>query len=385
MIGKEFSSEIKEFFDEKTGNIVKQLTSDGSNNFHFYFTDNSFCKGDQEIYFLSDRSSERPEVYNLFKMNLSNGKMLQLTDESKGITPSFHTKTPDGDIVVYVTGNSLKKIEISTLKTTVLYEEKPGIQLGHPHISADKRYVGMARNEVVPIERGANYKGFKETMYGIKKGWITLISMDGKEVFDVFEDTHWLGHFQFSPINSSLAIFCHEGPWNLVHQRIWLLDLRSRSPKPLYRQGEDDCIGHEFWTSDGKIFFDNRRKGHDGTITIHKTQATIQNAPLSGQIPFVGLADDKGNLIKQIDLPFYCNHYHSNHNNTLLIGDEVDDLVLIDLSGEKATMKTLCSHNTSWNTQKTHCHPTFSWNNELILFTSDREGACNLYLIELPK
>ncbi|WP_121664853.1 oligogalacturonate lyase family protein [Metabacillus litoralis] len=385
MIGKEFSSEIKEFFDEKTGNIVKQLTSDGSNNFHFYFTDNSFCKGDQEIYFLSDRSSEWPEVYNLFKMNLSNGKMQQLTDELKGITPSFHTKTPDGDIVVYVTGNSLKKIEISTLKTTVLYEEKLGIQLGHPHISADKRYVGMARNEVVPIERGANYKGFKETMYGIKKGWITLISMDGKEVFDVFEDTHWLGHFQFSPINSSLAIFCHEGPWNLVHQRIWLLDLRSRSPKPLYRQGEDDCIGHEFWTSDGKIFFDNRRKGHDGTITIHKTQATIQNAPLSGQIPFVGLADDKGNLIKQIDLPFYCNHYHSNYNNTLLIGDEVDDLVLIDLSGEKATIKTLFSHNTSWNTQKTHCHPTFSWNNELILFTSDREGACNLYLIELPK
>nr|WP_106783487.1 oligogalacturonate lyase family protein [Lysinibacillus timonensis] len=385
MIGKEFTSEIKEYIDEKTGNVVKQLTSNGSNNFHFYFTDNSFCTGDREIYFLSDRSSERPSVYNLFKMDLETGKMLQLTDEPEGITPSFHTKTPAGDIIVYVSGRLLKKLETSTNKTTVLYEEKPGIVLGHPHISADKRYIGMARNEYVPIERGANYRGFKETMYATKKGWITLISMDGKEVFDVFQDTHWLGHFQFSPINSSLATFCHEGPWNLVHQRIWLLDIRSRSPQPLFRQGEDDCIGHEFWTNDGKIFFDNRRKGHDGTITIHKTQATIQHSHASEQIPFVGLIDDEGNLIRQIDLPFYCNHYHSNLDNTLLVGDEVEDIVLIDLSGEKATIQPLCSHHTSWNTQQTHCHPTFSWNNEKILFTSDREGTCNLYLIELPK
>lgn len=385
MIGKEFPSEIKEYIDEKTGNVVKQLTSNGSNNFHFYFTDNSFCKGNQDIYFLSDRSSERPAIYNLFKMNLETGGILQLTDEPEGITPSFHTKTPEGDIVVYVTGRLLKKIEISTLKTTVLYEEKPGIELGHPHISADKRYIGMARNEFVPIKRGANYRGFKETMYATKKGWITLISMDGKEVFDVFQDTHWLGHFQFSPKNSSLATFCHEGPWNLVHQRIWLLDIRSRSPQPLFRQGEDDCIGHEFWTNDGKIFFDNRRKGHDGTITVYKTQATTQNLNTSGQIPFVGLANEEGKIIRQIDLPFYCNHYHSNNDNTLLVGDEIEDLVLIDMSGEKATIKTLCSHHTSWNTQQTHCHPTFSWNNEKILFTSDREGTCNLYVIELPK
>jgi oligogalacturonide lyase len=385
MIGKEFPSEIKEYVDQKTGNMVKQLTSNGSNNYHFYFTDNSFSADDKEIYFLSDRSSNKPEVYNLFKMELETGKMVQLTNESEGVAPSFHTKTPESDIVVYVTGKQLKKLDVSTLETTVLYDERPGIQLGHPHISADKKYIGMARNERVPIERGANYRGFKETMYATKKGWITLISLDGAEVFDVFEDTHWLGHFQFSPTHNSLATFCHEGPWNLVHQRIWLLDIRARSVQPVFRQGEDDCIGHEFWTSDGKIFFDNRRKGHDGTITVHKTQATIQKEEETGQIPFVGLADENGQLLRKIDLPYYCNHYHSNSDNTLLIGDEVEDLVLVDISGEQATIETVCSHYTSWNTQRTHCHPTFSWDNTKILFTSDRDGVCNLYLVELPK
>jgi oligogalacturonide lyase len=372
---------MKEYVDEKTGNFVKQLTF-GSNNFHFYFTDNSFTLGDEEIYFLSDRSSEVPEIYNLFKMDLKSGSMIQLTDEKEGITPSFHTKTPDSEIVVYVTGRTIKKLDTKTMETSIIYEERSNIHLGHPHISPDRKHIGFARNENVSILRGANYMGFKETMYATKKGWITLVNMEDSRVIDVFEDTHWLGHFQFSPTDSSVGMFCHEGPWNLVHQRIWLLDMTSRSVKPVYRQEEDDCIGHEFWTTDGNIFFDNRRKGHDGTITVNKTQATINKEP-TGQIPFIGLADSSGSIIRKIDLPYYCNHYHSNRTNTLLVGDEVEDLVLIDISKDEPTIKTLCTHMTSWNTQQTHCHPTFSWNNEKILFTYDREGTNNLYLVEI--
>lgn len=384
MIGKEFPSEIKEYVDKKTKNTIIQLTSDGSNNYHLYFTDNAFTQGDKEIYFLSDRSSKSPRIYNLFKMDLNTGTIIQLTDETEGISPGTHTKTPDSEIVVYVTGNVIKKLNTRTSEISVVYEEKNNVHLGHPHISPDKKYIGLARNERVEITRGANYKGFKETMYATKKGWITLISLDGSKVIDVFEDTHWLGHFQFCPTDSSLGMFCHEGPWNLVHQRMWLIDMRSRGVTPVYRQGEDDCIGHEFWTTDGKIFFDNRRKGHDGTITVNKTQATIEKVE-TDQVPFIGLADKDGTILRTVDLPYYCNHYHSNKDNTLLVGDEVEDLVLINLEGEMASIVTLCTHMTSWQTQQTHCHPTFSWNNQKILFTSDRDGPTNLYLIDLHK
>lgn len=382
MIGKEFPSEIKEYVDKKTGKTVLQLTSDGSNNYHFYFTDNSFTLGDEEIYFLSDRTSKTPRLYNLFKMDLTTGRIVQLTDEIDGIEPGSHTKTSDSEIVVYVTGKVIKKLNTRTLEVQIVYEERNDVLLGHPHISPDKKYIGLARNERVSIPRGANYKGFKETMFATKKGWITLISLDGSKVIDVFEDTHWLGHFQFCPTDSHVGMFCHEGPWNLVHQRMWMIDLTSRSVQPVYRQGEDDCIGHEFWTTDGKIFFDNRRKGHDGTITVHKTQATVEKVE-TGQVPFIGLADKNGTILRTVDLPYYCNHYHSNRENTLLVGDEVEDLVLINIEREEASVETLCTHMTSWNTQQTHCHPTFSWNNEKILFTSDREGTTNLYLVDI--
>jgi oligogalacturonide lyase len=142
-------------------------------------------------------------------------------------------------------------------------------------------------------------------------------------------------------------------------------------------------VGHEFWTQDGYIFFDNRGPGHDGTITSDRTQAVATNVPVNqnAMIPFVGLADRKGNVVKRIDMPFYCNHYHANPDNTLLVGDDVDDLVLIDISGQEAKLQPLCNHKTSWHTQSAHCHPTWSWDGSRILYASDYGGKVNLYLV----
>jgi oligogalacturonide lyase len=118
---------------------------------------------------------------------------------------------------------------------------------------------------------------------------------------------------------------------------------------------------------------------------VDKKQATIESKGTTEQAPYIGFVDSKGQMVKVVELPFYCNHYHANNDHTLLVGDGVEDLVLINISGNKGEIEVLCSHNTSWNTQQTHCHPTFSYNNEQILFTSDREGVCNLYLIDIPK
>jgi oligogalacturonide lyase len=142
-------------------------------------------------------------------------------------------------------------------------------------------------------------------------------------------------------------------------------------------------VGHEFWTQDSYIFFDNRGPGHDGTITSDRTQAVATDVQVNqnAMIPFVGLADRKGNVVRRIDMPFYCNHYHANSDNTILVGDDVDDLVLIDISGKEAKLQVLCHHKTSWHTQSAHCHPTWSWDGSRILYASDFSGKVNLYLV----
>jgi len=387
MIGQTWSSEIRKFKDEKTGRMIKQLTSVG-NNVHLYFTENSFDAQKNEIIFRSDRASgedKAPHEYsfhNLFRMDLETGEIVQLTDETESV--GSVTKTPDSRLVVYAVGNKIKKLDTESGEISTIYEETGNFSVGTPSISANRQYVAFRRNEKVDVPRGPNYTGFKEHYYLVKDGRITLAYLDGSGWFDVFKDTHWLGHFQFCPDDPTLAMFCHEGPWHLVTQRIWLLDFVSREARPCFRQQEHDSIGHEFWTQDGYIFFDDRGPGHDGTITSDRTQAVATDVAVkeSAMIPFVGLADRNGNLVRRIDMPYYCNHYHANPDNTILVGDDVDDLVLIDISGDEARLEVLCNHKTSWHTSTTHCHPTWSWDGSRILYASDVGGRVNLYLVE---
>jgi oligogalacturonide lyase len=257
--------------------------------------------------------------------------------------------------------------------------------LGSPSIAPNRRTVAFCRNEKVDVPRGPNYSGFKESFYLIKDGRITVATLDGSSGgrFDVFKDTHWVGHFQFCPDDSTLGLFCHEGPWNLVTQRIWLLDFVAREVRPCFRQTEGDSVGHEFWTQDGLIFFENRGPGHDGTITSDRTQAVATDVPVNrnAMIPFVGLADRNGDVVRRIELPYYCNHYHANPDSTCLVGDDVDDLVQIDITGPQASPVVLCHHRTSWHTQSSHCHPTWSWDGSRILYASDAGGRVNLYMV----
>jgi oligogalacturonide lyase len=388
MIGQTWRSEVREFDDPTIGRAIRQLTSSG-NNVHLYFTENSFDVRGDAIIFRSDRASgqdraphENP-VYNLFRMELDTGEIVQLTDEDRPV--GSVTKTPDSRIVVYTTGNTIKQLDTVTGNVCIVYQETDGYSLGAPSISRNRRYIAFCRNEQVDVDNGPNYAGFKDRYYLIKDGRITLAYLDGSGWFDVFKDTHQVGHFQFCPDDSTLGTYCHEGPWNLVTQRIWILDFAARKARPCFRQGEHDAIGHEFWTQDGYIFFDNRGPGHDGTITSDRTQAVVTDVAVkeSAMIPFVGLIDRRGNLVRRIDMPYYCNHYHANLNNTILVGDDLDDLVLIDISGDEAKLEVLCAHKTSWHTQSSHCHPTWSWDGSRILYASDYGGKVNLYLLDV--
>lgn len=387
MIGQTWPSEIREFTDPKTGRTVRQLTQRG-NNVHLYFTENSFDAQRDEIIFLSDRASgedraphENPH-FQIFRMDLNTGEMVQLTDEPEPVRGV--TKTPDSQLIVYIVGRQIKALDAATGESRVIYEETGNYTVGAPSIACNRRYVAFCRNEQVEASRGPNYAGFKERFYLVKDGRITVAFLDGSGWLDVFKDTHQVGHFQFCPDDPTIGMYCHEGPWNLVTQRIWILDFVAREARPCFRQGEHDTVGHEFWTQDGLIFFDDRGPGHDGTITSERTQAVVREVAVKEAImtPFVGLANRRGELVKRIDMPYYCNHYHANPENTLLVGDDVDDLVLIDISGDQAHLTVLCEHGTSWHTQISHCHPTWSWDGSRILFASDRGGRVNLYLVE---
>ena len=140
MFGKEYPSEMKSYKDSLTGKEVLQLTSKYQ-NYHIYFTENSFCLGDEEIYFLSSRPREDRDGFNYFHMNLKNGIITQMTDEKDGISDNGHTKTPDGRYLLYITRDQrvLKLLDTKTGETKVLYEENdPDFEIEQPSFSCDQ-------------------------------------------------------------------------------------------------------------------------------------------------------------------------------------------------------------------------------------------------------
>lgn len=382
MKGQKFPSEMTRFRDSKSGLYITQLTRQGV-NFHLYFTDNSFDQDGRTIYFFSDR--EQPKgVYNLFRMDLCTGEMIQVTDEPEGVWLNTVTKTRDGRFLAYWSGCRMKVLDTTTSAVWQVYEDHEML-IQNLSFSSDCRRIGFIRCENVGTKRdgGPNYLGFKEKMYAIKDSRVSVVNLDGTGFHDVWRDTNWLGHFQFSPNDPSLAMFCHEGPWNCVHQRIWLINMDSGAVWPCFRQREDDCVGHEFWTVDGRIVFDNRGKGHDGTISSNRRQVFAAEQQ-GAQQPYFGIADRSGQVCKIIPMPFYCNHYMANPVREEYVGDGVDDIVLIQMKEDGTPgLRVLANHHTTWLYQHSHCHPTFSWDGKKILYAADTDEAhCNLFLIE---
>lgn len=387
MIGTVYPSEKRTYTDEKSSAQITQLTNQGI-NYHFYFTENSFDLDGKTIYFLSNREHEGTEICNLFKMDLDSGEMVQLTDDPLGVEVGRITKTPDGEYVAYVTGSQLRLYNTKTGENKLLYEEKNHMLLQNLSFSCDKQWIGFNRNEDVDAlpDGGPNYAGFKEKMFATKDGRVSVIRLDGSEFHDVFRDTHWLSHFQFSPDNPDIAMFCHEGPWNYVQQRIWMINMNAGDIWPCFRQTEDDCVGHEFWAQNGDVIFDNRRGGHDGTISNSKSQV-YASEHVSAEIPYFGFAHKDGKVYRKINMPFYCNHYFANGDLSMFAGDAVDDILLIQPAEDgTAKMKILAHHNTTWHYQRSHCHPTFSWDGKKLLYAADTdEWHDNLFLVDVPE
>ena len=76
-IGASFPSESRSFQDEQTGAKVVQLTNHASINHNLYFLTSSFTPDERIAIVASNRSGN----VNYYGVAISDGRILQLTDE----------------------------------------------------------------------------------------------------------------------------------------------------------------------------------------------------------------------------------------------------------------------------------------------------------------
>lgn len=68
----------------------------------------------------------------------------------------------------------------------------------------------------------------------------------------IHKSTDWLNHLQFSPVDPSLIMFCHEGPWHGL-DRVWSMRIGEQEPHLVHRRTMNmEIAGHEFFDVNGR-------------------------------------------------------------------------------------------------------------------------------------
>ncbi len=366
--GTVWPSEMKTAVDRLTGIEVKQLTDYKTHSHHLYFTENGWYDREERLLFISDRGNST----NLFSLHMATGEMTQLTDYPDNDALSA-CLLPDERAAIVKLQRSLIRLDLKTLEEKVLYEAQAGYQLGNANATADSRYVLTCVQEDlsarIRLDLGNGYVGHRELMEAAPHSMIVRIDAESGQMEQMYEDRSFITHINASTTEPWLMTFCHEGPWHLVDHRIWGLDLRTGQAWKIRERLEPlEMVGHEFFFPDGVRVGYHGFRG-DGTNFF-------------GSIRY----DNTG--MEETDFSFDTWHGYADGLGQAVVDGrgDVQTLTLWRKNGEGyGAPRTLCELRCSFHSQKVHAHPRFDAQGKRLLFTSDKNGYANLYLVVIPE
>jgi oligogalacturonide lyase len=357
--GRIYPSEKREFEDLETGAQVVQLTNWRGHSNHLYFTTTSFLPGGREVVVASDRDN----CQSLFRLRVDTGEIVQLTDADAHVDGLSACTSPVRREVYFFEDHDLKAADVDSLEVTPIYrvpaDRVPSILTP----SCDGRLLAFAERTDIGWEIGPQYQGFEQMLAESPPTTIRVVEIATGRNWPAAEAPAWCSHVNFSPTRPEWICYCHEGPWQLVKQRMWMVTEGGGKHYPLRPQEEDDSVGHEYWLRDGdRVAFHNwqRNKGH-----------------LMGWIAY----DNTG----LVELPFAhgSSHFQSNSDNSVQVGDGSVDgpyILLWHIADGVGEPCKLVRHQSSFHIQRAHPHPIFSPDDDWILYTSDATGYCNVYM-----
>lgn len=370
--GRIWPAERKETKDPTSGVFVKQLTSYRAHSHHLYFTNPGWYDEGRRMLFGSDREN----TTNLFSLDLESGYILQLTDYAPQRAP-FETEllstcvNPTRPEAYFWYGRDLMSIDLHTLVEHTLWTIPSGFVRSMLNCSADGNsvcvgiYADLSDQIHIDLHRG--YVGFREIFEAHPLSRIMTVDTSGKGGEVVWEERSWIGHVNTSPSQAHLLTFCHEGPWQLVDNRIWGFDLNTRKAWPVRPRQLQERVGHEYWHADG--------------IHIGYHGSWADGRKFFGKIRY----DNQSGV--EVDFPFETGHIHSNDFN-LIVGDSSREGKTVRLwkwnGSDFDGPHILCEHRSSFHIQEVHVHPRFDAAGRYVVYTSDVSGYGNIYLAEVP-
>jgi oligogalacturonide lyase len=374
--GKIFHDTPFTYTDQYSEREIQRLTDYLGHSHHFYFTDPCWFNGNRSLVFCSDRENRT----NLFRYDLDTGTITQMTDLDNR-TRIIGCVSEVNNAVYFWQGSQLLAVDLNSFAEQVVMEVggeiPPSALKSRANPTADGKYICAQLMEEIPQEKASvsfAYSRFREYFDKKPLTRIARIEIATGKLEIIHEDRRYMGHVNTSPTRPELLTFCHEGPWHLVEQRIWGLNIHTGETWKIRPQAGDNlAVGHEYWFAEGE------------RIGYHGLPRDGQGNHIFGSIRW----DNTGH--QETNFPFHSTHFHS-LDETTMVGDGTPALsnpaqpyiqLFKKVGDEYIGPKILAYHRSTFNDQHAHCHPRFTPDGKSILYTSDLTGYSNLYLLDV--
>ena len=352
---------------------VERLTDYLGHSNHFYFTDPCWFNNNRSFVF----TSQRENMGNLFRYDLDDGKITQMTDLKGKGRPGGCVSAANHAIYLWQ-GRKIIELKLDTLAERGVFEYDGKMSpRGRANPTADGKYLCSHMMEELPStgpQISFAYSRFVEAFEAKPYSQIARIEVATGKLEVVHEDRCNLGHVNTSPTQADILTFCHEGPWARVDQRMWGLNIQTGEAWKIRDQdGQNVAVGHEYWFADGEH------------IGYHGRPRTGKGNHVFGLIKY----DNTHH--REVNFPFHSTHFHSLDEH-MMVGDgnkwgganAKPFIQLFRWDGQKyAGPKILAYHRSTFNDQHAHCHPRFTPDGKSILYTSDLTSYSNMYLVEI--
>jgi oligogalacturonide lyase len=187
-------------------------------------------------------ASARTGRRQIYRMNLPEPDMVQLTD-GPGVHPYSPTLDRKERHFFVLQGDELKRLSVKNGKERRIYRAEEGwILTGHLAVSDGDRHAVL-----VEMKAEDRVAGFEAQFARRPRCRLRVVDIRRGRSQTLVEERNWLAHPQFRP-GATDVLYCHEGPWDKVDARLWLVSLDGRKIKNLRPRQADEELGHEYWS-----------------------------------------------------------------------------------------------------------------------------------------
>jgi oligogalacturonide lyase len=265
----------KSWIDPDTGHRVIRLSDEpGSDSFYFNF--NAFTPdGKEMIYTTSDGNIRVLNLDTMTTKGVASGITRAIVVGHK--TPTiYYTKfaRPDNDpyyLSLWAanidTGENRKITDLPRRASVVTINADetlgagsyiegdavgPGVYGGGVGKGVTQNAMG-AKNLGEPENKGRDMESRLQARLPVTLFNVNL--QTGAITKLIEHSTDWLNHFQFSPTDPTLLMYCHEGAWQKV-DRIWTIRTDGTQNQLIHKRiMQNEIAGHEWWGADGKTLW----------------------------------------------------------------------------------------------------------------------------------